>query len=101
MPDGRKYYFNASTGESTWERPVDYQPVTVMPAASTTISASQKSGSNANVGASWREMTAQNGRKYYYNTVTKVSVWEMPPDFKGFIFTHCAILIYRIFGKTS
>jgi pre-mRNA-processing factor 40 len=39
--------------------------------------------STANVAASWRELVTQAGKKYYYNEVTKVSVWEMPADYKG------------------
>lgn len=31
----------------------------------------------------WTEHTSDNGRKYYYNTVTQTSSWEMPPEFKG------------------
>lgn len=57
---------------------------------------------HANVVASWRELTAQNGRKYYYNSVTKVSVWEMPQEYKGTIIiigedciNYCAQIISR------
>lgn len=51
-------------------------------AATTAAAGRARTGpSNANIAASWRELTATNGRKYYYNMVTKVSMWEMPPDY--------------------
>lgn len=30
----------------------------------------------------WKEFTAPDGRKYYYNSVTKVSSWSMPEELK-------------------
>ncbi|SCM24651.1 pre-mRNA-processing factor 40, putative [Plasmodium chabaudi adami] len=30
----------------------------------------------------WCEMTAKNGRKYYYNTITKISKWDKPDELK-------------------
>jgi pre-mRNA-processing factor 40 len=30
----------------------------------------------------WKEYTADGGRKYWYNTETKQSSWEMPAVFK-------------------
>lgn len=44
-----------------------------------------KSSANSDVVASWRELTAANGRKYYYNAVTKVSLWEMPPEYADYL----------------
>ena len=48
-------------------------------------SRSGKSSANSDVVASWRELTAANGRKYYYNAVTKVSMWEMPPEYADYL----------------
>lgn len=31
----------------------------------------------------WKEYTAENGRKYWYNTETKTSSWEMPEAYKS------------------
>ena len=30
----------------------------------------------------WKEFTAPDGRKYYYNSQTKVSSWTMPDELK-------------------
>lgn len=30
----------------------------------------------------WKEYTAEGGRKYWYNTETKQSTWEMPDVYK-------------------
>jgi pre-mRNA-processing factor 40 len=30
----------------------------------------------------WKEYTAEGGRKYWYNTETKQSSWEMPDVYK-------------------
>jgi len=30
----------------------------------------------------WKEYTAEGGRKYWYNTETKQSSWEMPEVYK-------------------
>lgn len=34
-------------------------------------------------GADWKEFIAPDGRKYYYNRVTKESRWEMPEEMRG------------------
>lgn len=31
----------------------------------------------------WKEYTAEGGRKYWYNTETKQSSWEMPEAYKN------------------
>lgn len=56
--EGRTYYFNTDTQESTWERPAEL-------------------GSRANA---WRECTSEDGKTYYYNDDTKKSAWEMPTE---------------------
>jgi len=40
----------------------------------------------ADIAGSWREMVSGgNGRKYYYNTVTKATMWEMPSDYAAYL----------------
>lgn len=39
----------------------------------------------SDIAASWREMTAANGRKYYYNAATKVSMWTVPPEYAAYL----------------
>lgn len=36
----------------------------------------------AEVQCDWKEFTSPDGRKYYYNRVTKSSVWQMPDELK-------------------
>lgn len=41
---------------------------------------------NADIAASWREMVAAgSGRKYYYNTVTMATMWEMPTEYAAYL----------------
>ena len=36
----------------------------------------------AEVQCDWKEFTSPDNRKYYYNRVTKSSVWQMPEELK-------------------
>ena len=56
-PEGHTYYLDPKTGEATWEAPE---------------AAAWKEGQS--------EDPAHAGRAYWYNTVTKASVWERPAD---------------------
>lgn len=98
---GRVYYFNSQTGESTWTRPEGVNIISMadassgrkpsssepLPGANATAMAkiSGSTSSTANIAGSWRELTAQNGRKYYINVVTKATVWEMPAEYREFL----------------
>lgn len=60
-PDGRKYYYNSATKQSSWEKPAELMSEPDTP---------------------WKEYTSPDGRKYYYNKVTKESKWQMPEELK-------------------
>lgn len=60
--DGRKYYYNALTKVTTWEKPE------VLKTTSERVLE----------GCPWKEFTADNGKLYYYNSETKESVWAKP-----------------------
>jgi ankyrin repeat protein len=68
--EGRNYYWNRISGESTWTAPPktwepNYKPETVeeeLPA----------------LPAGWEECPVGDGTVYYYNTVSGESVWERP-----------------------
>ncbi|KAM4054908.1 FF domain-containing protein [Hirsutella rhossiliensis] len=66
-PDGRAYYYNASTKVTQWTKPEDM------------MSPAERALANQ----PWKEYTAEGGRKYWYNTETKQSSWEMPDVFKN------------------
>eukprot|EP00850_Spirogloea_muscicola_P004143 SM000017S02883 [mRNA] locus=s17:918328:927163:+ [translate_table: standard] len=64
--DGRKYYYNRRTRQSSWEKPPEM------------MTAQER----ADASAIWKEFTTPDGRKYYYNKVTKQSKWTMPDEMK-------------------
>ncbi|ORX60771.1 hypothetical protein BCR36DRAFT_314557 [Piromyces finnis] len=67
-PNGRKYYYNTETKQSSWEKPDELKTPL------------EKALSKC----PWKEYTS-NGKKYYYNEETKVSCWEMPQEYKDFL----------------
>ncbi|XP_010557530.1 PREDICTED: pre-mRNA-processing protein 40B isoform X2 [Tarenaya hassleriana] len=64
--DGRRYFFNKRTKQSTWEKPFELMTQLERADAST----------------NWKEHTSPDGRKYYYNKVTKQSTWSIPEELK-------------------
>mmetsp|Transcript_91046 Transcript_91046/g.253499 ORF Transcript_91046/g.253499 Transcript_91046/m.253499 type:complete len:563 (-) Transcript_91046:107-1795(-) len=63
--DGRRYYYNRVTKQSSWDKPDCLK------------SAEERLNTT-----SWKEYKTADGRDYYYNPVTKQSVWEMPIELK-------------------
>ncbi|XP_020520281.1 pre-mRNA-processing protein 40A isoform X2 [Amborella trichopoda] len=64
--DGRRYYYNKKTRQSSWEKPLELMTPIERADASTV----------------WKEFTTPEGRKYYYNKVTKQSKWTIPDELK-------------------
>lgn len=64
--DGRRYYYNKKTKQSSWEKPVELMTPLERADASTV----------------WKEFTTPEGKKYYYNKVTKESKWTIPEELK-------------------
>lgn len=64
--NGRRYYYNKKTRQSTWEKPLEL--MTPLERAEATTD--------------WKEYTSPDGRKYYYNKVTKQSKWIIPEELK-------------------
>ncbi|KAL9415359.1 hypothetical protein AB3S75_043617 [Citrus x aurantiifolia] len=64
--DGRRYYYNKRTRQSTWDKPLELMtPI-----------------ERADAASDWKEFTSPDGRKYYYNKVTKQSKWSIPDELK-------------------
>ncbi|XP_075516450.1 pre-mRNA-processing protein 40C isoform X4 [Primulina tabacum] len=72
---GTKYYYNALTGESTYEKPNGFKgesdKATVQPIP---VSWEKLAGTD------WTLVTTNNGKKYYYNSTTKLSSWQIPNE---------------------
>ncbi|KAF7720876.1 hypothetical protein EC973_005885 [Apophysomyces ossiformis] len=64
--EGRKYWFNTVTRQSTWEKPKEL------------LTPEEKALMNS----PWKEYTTPQGKKYYSNSQTKETVWEMPAEYK-------------------
>ncbi|XP_071978596.1 pre-mRNA-processing factor 40 homolog A isoform X2 [Engystomops pustulosus] len=63
-PDGRTYYYNIETKQSTWEKPDEMKsPVEQMLSK-----------------CPWKEFKSDSGKPYYYNSQTKESRWAKPKE---------------------
>ncbi|CAN6310723.1 unnamed protein product [Urochloa humidicola] len=72
---GVVYYYNALTGESTYQRPPGYkgepEKVVTQPVP---VSWDKVAGTD------WSIVTTSDGKKYYYDNKQKVSSWQLPPE---------------------
>ncbi|XP_051129506.1 pre-mRNA-processing protein 40C isoform X2 [Andrographis paniculata] len=73
--NGTIYYYNALTGESTYEKPPGFKgesdKATVQP---TPVSWEKLTGTD------WTLVTTNDGKRYYYNTRTQLSSWQIPSE---------------------
>lgn len=83
--DGRVYYYNVQTKATQWAKPVELMtPVEVSPQVPYDLnSADFFQPKRALADQPWKEYTADGGRKYWYNTESKQSTWEMPEVYKN------------------
>lgn len=63
-PDGRTYYYNNITKQSSWDKPDELKTL-----AEKLLSS-----------CAWREYRSDTGRVYYSHVTTKESRWEIPPE---------------------
>ncbi|KAG8369709.1 hypothetical protein BUALT_Bualt14G0042100 [Buddleja alternifolia] len=72
---GTVYYYNALTGESTYEKPSGFKgevdKATVQPSP---VSWEKLAGTD------WTLVTTNDGKRYYYNSTTQLSSWQIPTD---------------------
>jgi pre-mRNA-processing factor 40 len=64
---GKKYYFNTKSRKSCWEKPLELMTQV----------------EKADITTDWREHTAPDGRKFFFNKVTGDSKWQMPEVVKN------------------
>uniref|UniRef100_A0A8C4XAC0 Pre-mRNA processing factor 40 homolog B n=1 Tax=Erpetoichthys calabaricus TaxID=27687 RepID=A0A8C4XAC0_ERPCA len=63
-PDGRTYFYNSETKQSTWEKPDDLK-------SKVELLLSQ---------CLWKEYKSDTGKPYYYNSQTRESRWTRPKE---------------------
>ncbi|XP_021302845.1 pre-mRNA-processing protein 40C isoform X2 [Sorghum bicolor] len=72
---GVVYYYNALTGESTYQKPTGFkgepEKVATQPVP---VSWDKLAGTD------WSIVTTSDGKKYYYDSKQKVSSWQLPPE---------------------
>lgn len=70
---GAVYYYNAVTGESTYQKPIGFKgELDKVIAQPTPVSWEKLAGTD------WSLVTTNDGKNYYYNTKTKTSSWHVP-----------------------
>ncbi len=77
--EGRLYYYNSTSGESSWDPPEKFNPP---PEAPEEVKDSepepQESQDEATQKSSWVAYQDEEGREYYFNTVTEETTWDRP-----------------------
>ncbi|KAG5608601.1 hypothetical protein H5410_019882 [Solanum commersonii] len=72
---GAIYYYNSLTGESTYEKPAGFRGEPGKVAAQPTPVSWERLA-----GTDWALVATNDGQKYYYNTKTKLSSWQIPSE---------------------
>ncbi|KAL1828233.1 pre-mRNA-processing protein 40C [Daucus carota subsp. sativus] len=72
---GAVYYYNAVTGESTYEKPAGFKGEAERVATQPTPISWERLGTT-----DWTLVTTNDGKRYYYNTKTKLSSWQVPTE---------------------
>merc|ERR1712050_175410 len=67
-PNGRTYYYNNRTKQSSWEKPAELMTP----------------GEKHLAKCPWKSHKNADGKVYYYNNTTKASSWSEPDELKRF-----------------
>ncbi|NWU58051.1 PR40A factor, partial [Dromas ardeola] len=84
-PDGRTYYYNTETKQSTWEKPDDLKTP-----AEQLLSK-----------CPWKEYKSDSGKPYYYNSQTKESRWAKPKELEDLEGNRLLRILTAITAKVS
>ncbi|CAG8517519.1 13625_t:CDS:10 [Acaulospora colombiana] len=96
-PNGMFYYYNAATGQSSWERPVMTPGFATLPVLHQSVSQQvpaqqqkeqskvkkkkEKAKSKKPIpDTKWHIVTTTEGNQFYYNSETKQSLWKVPEE---------------------
>ena len=83
-PDGREYFFNSLTNESSWTRPIDFM---APPPPKREFCIAKKQ-----LDETWAIMITNKNHELFYNYQTKQSFWDIPQEILG--------LVHRLLGGT-
>lgn len=73
---GKEFFYQPSTGQSTWEDPRSPLPGPGMDSLASPLSTASSTSSR---GSDWEQLLDEaSGRHYYYNTASKETTWEAP-----------------------
>ena len=78
--DGRIYYYNSVSGESSWEAPEQYNPPSEDPPPASGAETKEPASSSSS-SSSWVAYQDDEGRTYYFNTETEETTWDVPAGF--------------------
>ncbi|KAI8333311.1 hypothetical protein BC941DRAFT_434373 [Chlamydoabsidia padenii] len=70
-PEGRIYWYNTNTRQSTWKKPVE-------------LWTEEEKAIDA---CPWKEYTSPDGKKYYSHKETKQTTWKIPEEYKDLMTT--------------
>lgn len=76
--EGRIYYYNNVSGESSWEAPEKFNPPEEVPPEA---SASAVTTTTTSAPSVWVPYQDDEGRTYYFNTESEETTWDKPEGF--------------------
>jgi hypothetical protein len=77
-PDGRTFYHNGESGESSWVKPATFQGEADVGALPTPVA-------QVEVGdTSWVRVMCADGRQYFFDKRTRQASWAVPPEVAAF-----------------